>query len=138
MEKIEIKNDFDSHILAMDDFELSLKLANAVVKIIYVSEPPHGDSFHHLFINDRKFPGYVWGCYFLFPYHQKYMICSWMKDLYDRKTIIIEIETLKYKVLEKYYHQFKMKNQQIELIGIEENEKLFLDLSAIEKLFSGK
>lgn len=138
MEKIEIKNDFDSHILAMEDFELSLKLADAVVKIVYVSEPPHGDSYHHLFINDKKFPGYVWGCYFLFPYHQKYMICSWMKELYDRKTIIIEIETLKYKVLEKYYHQFKMKNQQIELIGIKENEKLFLDLSAIEKLFSGK
>lgn len=138
MEKIEIKNDFDSHILAMEDFELSLKLADAVVKIVYVSEPPHGDSYHHLFINDKKFPGYVWGCYFLFPYHQKYMICSWMKELYDRKTIIIEIETLKYQVLEKYYHHFKMKNQQIELIGIKENEKLFLDLSAIEKLLSGK
>lgn len=138
MIKIEIKNDFDNHIFAMEDFELSLKLAEVRVKIVYVSEPPHGDSYHHLFINDRKFPGYVWGCYFLFPYHQKYMICSWMKDPYERKTIIIDIETLKYKVLEKYYHHFGVKNQQIELIGIEENEKLSLDLSAIERLFSGK
>ena len=76
MEIIEINNDFDSHIFAMDDFELYLKLANVKIRIIYVSEPPHGDSYHHLFINDKRFPGYVWGCYFLFPYHQKYMICS--------------------------------------------------------------
>ncbi|TDG35613.1 hypothetical protein EZJ43_13415 [Pedobacter changchengzhani] len=136
MVKIEINNDFDTHFFAMEDFELSLKLADAVVKIIYISEPPHGDSYHHLFIDDRKFPGYVWGCHFLFPYHQKYMICSWMKDLYDRKTVIIDIKTSEYKILKKYFGKFKMNNNQIELIGISENEKLTLDLSSVEKLFS--
>lgn len=119
----------------MEDFELSLKLAAIIVKIIYVSEPPHGDSYHHLYIDDKKFPGYVWGCYFLFPFHQKYMVCSWMKDLYDRKTVIIDIKTSEYIILEKYYHHFKMINHQIELMVTDENEKLILDLSAVEKLF---
>ena len=66
------------------------------------------------------------------------MICSWMKDVYERKTIIIKIEISEYTILKKYYGQFKMQNHQIELMGIEENENLTLDLVAIEKLFAAQ
>ena len=134
MEIIEINNDFDSHIFAMDDFELYLKLANVKIRIIYVSEPPHGDSYHHLYINDKRFPGYVWGCYFLFPYHQKYMICSWMKDLYERKTVVIDIKTLEYKIFKKYFYELKFTNGKIEMIS--EKESSILDLAQVEKMFS--
>ena len=134
MEKIEINNDFDSHIFAMDDFELYLKLASVKIRIIYVSEPPHGDSYHHLFINDKRFPGYVWGCYFLFPYHQKYMICSWMKDLYERKTVVIDIKTLEYKILKKYFYELKFTNGKIEMTS--EDATSILDLAQVEKMFS--
>jgi hypothetical protein len=74
----------------------------------YISEPPHGDSYHYMKIDGFPFKGYVWGCMFLFPFHQKYIVCSWMEKLYERKTIIIAIKNKLYHVFDGYWYDYKI------------------------------
>lgn len=103
MKKIILGNDSQLHWFGMGDYEIILALSNKNIKIIYVSEPPFGDSYHKIYINDVEFDGYVWGCGFLFPFNQEYLVCSWMKELYDRKTIIINIINLNCYIFPVYY-----------------------------------
>jgi hypothetical protein len=73
------------------------------ITLKYIGEPPHGDSYHTILINEHKFPGYAWGCMFSFSQDSRYFSLSWMEKLFDRKTIIIDCENMSYTVLEEYF-----------------------------------
>jgi len=107
MKKVTLGDDSQLHWFGMGDYEIDLALINKIIKVIYVAEPPFGDSYHKLYIDDVEFDGFVWGCEFLFPFNQEYLICSWMKSLYERKTIIINLMNLSHYVFPIYYGRFK-------------------------------
>ena len=134
MEKIKIENDTQTYWLGMSDYEINLPMIHKIIRLAYISEPPHGDSYHKLFIDETEFPGYVWGCNFLFPYQQKYMVCSWMEKICERKTAIINLENMKYFILPKYCHEFTVRNNIIELKETETCEIKTLTLKQIEIL----
>ena len=120
----------------MDNYEINLTLIDKIVKIIYVSEPPFGDSYHKIYIDDVEFEGFVWGCDFLFPFRQEYLICSWMKGLYERKTLIINLKDSNHYVFPLYYETFKRQENHIEFESKLLKKSKTLDLSDIKKLFS--
>jgi len=133
-EEVKIEDDTQTYWFGMNDYEIDLQIINKVIRLIYISEPPFGDSYHKLYIDEVEFPGYVWGCNFLFPYKQKFLVCSWMEKTYERKTTIINLENLKYYILPKYYHSFCLKNNNIEFKDTNSCEIETLSLIQIEKL----
>ena len=78
MEIINIDNDSQTYWFGMSDYEINLTMIDKTIRLLYVSEAPHGDSYHKLYIDEVETLGYVWGCNFLFPFKQKYLVCSWM------------------------------------------------------------
>ncbi len=134
MEKIDLADDLHTHWFGMGNYEINLTLINKTVKIIYVSEPPFGDSYHNLYIDDVEFTGFVWGCEFLFPFKQEYLICSWMKSLYERKTIIINLTNSKHYVFPIYYGTFKREKNHIKFESKLLNKSETLDLDDIKNL----
>jgi len=59
MEKIKIENDTQTYWLGMSDYEINLLMVHKIIRLVYISEPPNGDSYHKLFIDETEFPGYV-------------------------------------------------------------------------------
>lgn len=76
--------------------------------LLYVNEPPHGDSYHTLSIDGRMFPGYAWGCHFACSKDSRYLALSWMERLSERKTVVIDMEERQYRVLPEYLYSFKL------------------------------
>ena len=134
MEKISIDNDTQTYWFGMSDYEINLQMINKTIKLLYVSEPPHGDSYHKLYVGETEFSGYVWGCNFLFPYKQKYLVCSYMEKLYERKTAIVNLESLNYFLLPKYFHKFTNQNNNIEFEETDNCEIEKLTLNQIEEI----
>jgi hypothetical protein len=132
MEKVSIENDTQTYWFGMGNYEINLSMINKKIRLVYVSEAPHGDSYHKLVIDKTEFIGYVWGCNFLFPYGQRYLVCSWFEKTIERKTIIINLENLKHIVLPKYYHSFSSKENDIEFEDVETHEIMTMTLTQIE------
>lgn len=120
MTEIEVFNDDERFVLAMDDFSIKLHVSNKILFLKYVSEPPFGDSYHKLSIDGDDYEGYVWGCNFIFPFAQNFLVCSYMSVLYERKTIIINLLTKKNYILPQYYHSFAVKNNTIEFVSTDD------------------
>ncbi|MFD1469850.1 hypothetical protein ACFQ48_16595 [Hymenobacter caeli] len=136
MTKITLDDDFQTYWFGMGDYEINLTIVNKVIRVIYVSEPPFGDSYHKLYVDDIEFKGFVWGCEFLFPFNQEYLICSWMKGLYQRKTIIINLINLNYHILPISYESFKRQKNYIYFESKLLNKSLALDLNNIQNIFN--
>lgn len=122
MIKKELYCDTDSVWLGMNDYTIDLKLSGHNIVLEYVSEPPHGDSYHRMFIDGVLMRGYVWGCNFLFPLGQEFIVCSWMSKLYERKTVLINIPEKMFYTLEKYWYNFRFYNGILELTNNEFND----------------
>src|SRR6185312_4510671 len=78
-------------------------------EVIYEGEPPFGDSFHALSVDDVSFPGHVWGCNFAWSPCSRYLVCSWMPqspEKWIRRTIIIDIVNRRYFHLLDYFYDF--------------------------------
>ncbi len=136
LKKIYLNDDSQCHWYGMADYEIQLALLGKVLKIMYVSEPPFGDSYHKLHIGDTEFGGFVWGCHFLFPFNQQYLICFWMAELYERKTIIINLLNLDYYLLPVYYNTFTRQDNSIAFKDSNSNKTRTVHLEEIRKLCS--
>ena len=134
MKKIYIENDTQTYWFGMSDYEINLAKINKIIRLIYVSEPPHGDSYHKLYIGETEFFGYVWGCNFLFPYKQEYLVCAWFEKTIERKTIIINLENFKYFVLPQYYHTFRRENDDIVFENSASREREKMTLTQLKSL----
>ncbi|MDQ8028987.1 MAG: hypothetical protein REJ23_09680 [Brevundimonas sp.] len=73
----------------------------------YVGEPPHGDSFHALTINGARLPGHVWGSRFAAAPDGRYLAVQWMRKMYERQTLVIDIEARRYLVLPTPVQDFR-------------------------------
>ena len=120
----------------MNDYFINLKKSNHTIELNYVSEPPHGDSYHKMRIDGVTLKGYVWGCMFLFPINQEYIVCSWMEKLYERKTIIINIENKSYHILNEYWYDFRIENGNLLLGNDKFKESKNVNINRIEKWIS--
>ncbi len=109
-EIIDLFEDNKSIWLGMDDYLIKLKKSNHLIELNYLGEPPHGDSYHQMKIDGVIIQGYFWGCMFLFPVEQNYIVCSWMSKIYERKTIIIDIKQKRYHIFEDYWYDFNYEN----------------------------
>ena len=125
-------NENDNSIwLGMSDYRLILKQSNHEILMKYIGEPPHGDSYHQIELNGKLLKGYYWGCMFLFPSMQRYMVASWMEKLFERKTIIVDFKLKLYTVLDKYWYDFKEIDDKIVLINKATEEVETINLTKI-------
>lgn len=108
---VEMPNDGNSIWIGMDDFILKTHNSKQHIIIKYLGEPPHGDSYHKLTINNIECPGFAWGCNFAINRGCNFLALSWMEKLYDRKTIIIDIDNMMYGVLGSYVYDFKFEKE---------------------------
>lgn len=108
MEALKLPGDGSCKWAGMGDYQLISPNESIAATITYAGEPPHGDSYHSLSINGKKFPGYVWGCLFAFSSDSRYLVCSWMEKLTERKTVVIDCVSQNYFVLPEYIYKFSI------------------------------
>ena len=131
MEIITTSNDYKCQWYGMDDFKIILEKSNHIVELTYKGEPPHGDSYHKMKINDFQVPGLTWGGMYMFPYAQEYIICSWMSKLYERKTIIIDIRNRRYYITKDYWTNAKVENNKLILGDYKFKKTMILEINQI-------
>jgi len=88
------------------------------IDLRYVGEPPHGDSFHELSVDGRRLPGFAWGCYFGVSPCSRHLAASWMAKLYERKTVVIDMEERRFAVLPIYISSFTFHWPCLEGVGL--------------------
>ena len=108
MEVLKLPNDGTCEWAGMGNYQLISPDGSISANITYVGEPPHGDSYHTLSINGKGFPGYVWGCLFAFSTDSRYLVCSWMEMLFERKTVVIDCVDKRYFILPVYIYNFSI------------------------------
>jgi hypothetical protein len=79
------------------------------VELLYVGEPPFGDSYHEALVDGVKLPGFMWGCMFAFTPDGRFFAGSWMERLYERRTIVIDGSSHCYFVLPVYIYEFSFR-----------------------------
>ncbi|TDQ08799.1 hypothetical protein [Pedobacter metabolipauper] len=107
MTTVKISDD-QSHWMGMDDYEIILTESGHAIELKYLGEPPHGDSYHSLNVDGLQLEGFFWGCNFIFPDQQKYMVCSWMEKLYERKTIVVNLSAKSTYLMSDYWYDYKV------------------------------
>lgn len=85
------------------------------VTLLYVGEPPHGDSYHCAEIDGVPLPGWVWGGNFAFTPDGTHLACSWMAARFERRTIVIDLAGRCYCVLPRVFADFEFRGP--DLIG---------------------
>ena len=108
LEVIEARRDGESFWAAYSSFLFLSPDRSQRVKAEYVGEPPHGDSYHQLIVNERKLPGFAWGGSFAWSADSRYFCCAWMEKRFERKTIVIDVMQGRYFVLPTYFNDFQI------------------------------
>jgi hypothetical protein len=106
MDRIEFGDDGRPKWAGMSDYALVSPDRRHEIILRYVDEPPHGDSYHRAWIDGRAFPGFFWGAYFGFTPDSRFFAGSWMSDLYDRQTTVVDLFEQRYLVLPDHIPQF--------------------------------
>jgi hypothetical protein len=75
------------------------------IELLYVGEPPRGDSFHSIGIDGRSLPGYAWGGSFVFSPCSRYVVFDWMAQRFERRTLVADMDAGRYFVLPHYIHR---------------------------------
>ena len=117
---------------------IHLNMSNHVVELKYAGEPPHGDFYYDMYIDGKRIAGYVWAWTIAFPFKQKYIVCKWMSKLYERKTIIIDINRLKFFEIKGHWTIIDVTEDQVTFSGYEKYEDQnseFIILAASEDCF---
>ena len=109
VKKIQFTEDPQAKYAGMGDFLLIAPNMRNSVELIYEGEPPHGDSYHRATIDGIPFPGHVWGSLFGFSSCSRYFVFSWMSKLFERRTVVADIQTRCYFVLPEYIYKFKVR-----------------------------
>ena len=108
MEKLKLPSDGTCEWAGMGNYNLKSPDGSQNIDLIYVGEPPHGDSYHHLIVNGKRAPGFAWGCLFAFSENSRYLVLSWMAKLVERKTMVIDCSQEKYFILPEYICSFSI------------------------------
>jgi len=132
-ETIEI-SDEHSHYMGMGDYKIILPESNHILELKYIGEPPHGDSYHSLDIDDVQLPGFFWGCQFIFIDHQKYMVCEWMEKLYDRNTVIVDISAKTIYVTKTSWSLYKIEGDFLVLGNYHSDKTRRIEIKRIKDL----
>lgn len=69
------------------------------LKLTYIAEPPHGDSYGSLVIDGVKLPGFAWGALFASSTDSRYVVFDWMEKRFVRQTLVVDITQRCYFVL---------------------------------------
>ncbi|CAB1259118.1 Uncharacterised protein [Vibrio cholerae] len=117
MEVIKLPNNGICEWAGMEDYQLLSPSSTISAILTYIGEPPHGDSYHSLSINGKKFPGYAWGCLFAFSSDSRFLVCSWMEKLIERKTVVIDCIEEKYFILPTYIYMFSVEWPHVSGVG---------------------
>ena len=106
METVSLPTDGHTGCAGMRSVKFLSPDGNHVVEAPYESEPPHGDSFHLVYVDGVRFPGYLWGCNFAWNPDSGYFVGSWMAKWIDRRTVVIDVRSKRYFVLSEYFYDF--------------------------------
>ena len=114
---VELPGDGDSIHVGMGDFELLTPNGEHRVQILYRGEPPHGDSYHEVFIDGVSLPGYAWGCNFACTRDCRYLAFSWMARRIERITAVVDMADRRYVLLPAYIYDFAFRWPRLEGVG---------------------
>ena len=97
------------------------------ISLRYLGEAPHGDSYHEMTIEGVRLPGLFWGSNFAFTADASLLAASWMAELYDRETIIIEIARRRFCALPDYLYNFNFDG--LRLVGVGTSKDVSYDVA---------
>lgn len=104
--RIEYTKDKLCHWAGMGDYELISPDGKYILQIPYEGEPPHGDSYHRVVINERVLGFHAWGGMFTFSACSRYFGFSAMPEKWQRKTCVLDLEKSLYFFLPNYLYEF--------------------------------
>lgn len=114
---VELPRNGGSIHVSMGDFELVTPNGEHRVELLYRGEPPHGDSYHEVFIDRVSLPGYAWGCNFACTDDSRYLAFSWMARRIERITAVVDMADRKYVLLPAYIYDFVFQWPRLEGVG---------------------
>ena len=97
----------ESTFAGMGDIELITPDGLHRIRLPYEGEPPHGDSYHAIWINGVRAPGHAWGCQFACTADSRFLAMSWMATRFERKTAVFDVVERRYFVLPFYMSNFR-------------------------------
>lgn len=98
----------------MADIELITPDGRHQIYLGFEGEPPRGDSYHSIWINNVRAPGYAWGCLFACTPDSRFLAMSWMETLPERKTAVFDLEERRYFVLPFHLYSFRFRWPRLE------------------------
>ncbi len=90
----------------MADIELITPDGLHRIQLPYEGEPPHGDSYHAIWIDGVRVPGHAWGGQFACTADSRFLAMSWMATRFERKTAVFDLVERRYFVLPFYMSNF--------------------------------
>lgn len=126
METLKFDLDGGSRWAGMGDYQLVSPDGEHLIDIVYEGEPPHGDSFHRMFIGGRPFPGFVWGCNFAFSGASPHIAFSWIPSKWERRTVVLDIAESLYYVLPVYIYNFRFSWPTVLGVGAQSERQRFI------------
>lgn len=124
MEVIQANADGSCGWIGYCDFSLLSPDGVHKIELSYAGEPPHGDSYHRVTIDGKKFPWLAWGCNFAFTSSSTHLVFSAMKETISRYTMVVDLKQSKYFVLPSYIYEFRLEWPRIEPAGHSLKEKI--------------
>ncbi|WP_240435347.1 hypothetical protein [Ralstonia solanacearum] len=108
--------DGSSRWAGMADVELVMPNGHRPIRLRYAGEPPHGDSYHSIWIDGVRAPGYACGCQFACTMDSRFLAMSWMEKLLDRRTTVFDLADRRYFVLPFYMYDFRFRWPRLESV----------------------
>jgi len=98
--------DGSSRWAGMADIELVMPDSRPI-HLRYEGEPPRGDSYHSIWIDSVRAPGYAWGCQFACTADSRFLAMSWMEKRFERQTAVFDLAQQRYFALPFYMNDFR-------------------------------
>ncbi|MHA6820363.1 hypothetical protein [Ralstonia pseudosolanacearum] len=122
MQTYALPPDGTSIFAGMADVALVMPNGHHSIHLRYEGEPPHGDSYHSIWIDGVRAPGYAWGCRFACTMDSRFLAMSWMGKLLERRTAVFDLAERRYFVLPFYMADFRFRWPRLESVAAPSEE----------------
>ncbi|MHA6914568.1 hypothetical protein ACQUJO_15730 [Ralstonia pseudosolanacearum] len=117
MQTYALPPDGTSIFAGMADVALVMPNGRHSIHLRYEGEPPHGDSYHSIWIDGVRAPGYAWGCRFACTMDSRFLAMSWMGKLLEGRTAVFDLAERRYFVLPFYMADFRFRWPRLESVA---------------------
>jgi hypothetical protein len=91
--------------LGYQSMRVQVPVTGALVEFRYVDEPPHGDALLEMRLQERIFPGLVWGSMTYWSPDGRYLVMDWagaVRGELRRTCVLVNLQLWRYALLDSF------------------------------------